>query len=110
MKYVTPIFEKTEIEAKDVLTASGDVEVVESNNGNSADYKIDFSKFNWTYHDDVLMFVGKDGGPGGADTFIGRILKQTFPNDPIEFVDDIAPVHVDGPVIDMTEIGKLFDR
>lgn len=72
--------------------------------------KIDFSKFNWTYHDDVLMFVGKDGGPGGADTFIGRILKQTFPNDPIEFVDDIAPVHVDGPVIDMTEIGKLFDK
>ena len=44
MKYVAPIIEKTMIETKDVLTVSGDVKVVESNNGNSADYTIDFSK------------------------------------------------------------------
>ena len=59
---------------------------------------------------DTLLIVGKDGGDGGADTFIARILKETFPNDKaIVYTDDIAPVKVDGPVIDMTEIGKIID-
>lgn len=49
-----------------------------------------------------MLIVGKDGGPGGADTFIGRILKETFPNDKaIVYTDDIAPVKLEGPVIDM---------
>ena len=59
---------------------------------------------------DTLLIVGKDGGVGGADTFIGRILKETFPNDKaIVYTDDIAPVKVEGEVIDMTEIGKFLD-
>ncbi|MBQ8669523.1 hypothetical protein IJ472_07060 [bacterium] len=71
---------------------------------------IDFSTYGFATDGTDLRFVGKDGGPGGADTFIGRILKQAFPNDPIEYIDDVAPIHVDGPVIDMTEIGKFLDE
>lgn len=41
MKYVTPIFEKTNIEAKDVITSSV-VEISRNENG-GADYKISFS-------------------------------------------------------------------
>lgn len=46
MKYVTPMLEKTEIEVNDVIAASGDISVVEKNNGDSvgADYLIDLSK------------------------------------------------------------------
>ena len=54
---------------------------------------------------DSMLIVGKDGGPGGADTFIGRILKETFPNDKaIVYTDDIAPVKVEGPVIDLSDM------
>lgn len=52
-----------------------------------------------------MLIVGKDGGKGGADTFIGRILKKSFPNDEcIKYTDDIAPVNVDGPVVDFTDL------
>ena len=54
---------------------------------------------------DSMLIVGKDGGPGGADTFIGRILKEAFPNDKaIVYTDDIAPVKVEGPVIDLSDM------
>lgn len=52
-----------------------------------------------------FLFVGKDGGEGGADTFIGRILAKAFPNQ-TTFVDDIAPIKLEGPYIDMTKIHK----
>ena len=71
---------------------------------------IDFSTYGFATDGTDLRFVGKDGGPGGADTFIGRILKQAFPNDDIEYIDDIAPIKLEGPVIDMTEIGKIIDK
>lgn len=67
--------------------------------------KIDFSQAAVIPNGSDLLIVGKDGGPGGADTFIGRILKEAFPNDKaIVYTDDIAPVKVEGPVIDLTEI------
>lgn len=71
--------------------------------------KIDFSTYAIAVKDGNIKIIGKDGGDGGADTFIGKILKKAFPNDDIEYIDDIAPVKVDGPVIDMTEIGKILD-
>ena len=71
--------------------------------------KIDFSQATFVLENGAARFVGKDGGPGGADTFIGRILKEAFPNNKVEYIDDVAPIKVDGPVIDMTEIGKILD-
>ena len=54
---------------------------------------------------DSMLIVGKDGGLGGADTFIGRILKETFPNDKaIVYTDDIAPIKHEGPVIDLSDM------
>lgn len=61
--------------------------------------KIDFGKAAIMFDKDAMVVVGKDGGPGGADTFIGRILKQVSPD--VEYIDDVKPVKVDGPVIDL---------
>lgn len=44
-----------------------------------------------------LLIVGKSGGKGGEDTFIGKLLKESFPNDDcVKFTDDIAPLDVEG--------------
>ena len=43
MKYKAPIYEKTEIETVDIMTASG--VVVNETSDTSADYSIDFSAF-----------------------------------------------------------------
>ena len=63
-----------------------------------ADY-IDFDKAGYVLEGDEIRVVGKDGGPGGADTFIGRIMKEIIPE--AKYVDDVKPVKVDGPVIDL---------
>ena len=65
--------------------------------------KIDFSQAAIVTKGNNMLIVGKDGGDGGADNFIGRILKQSFPNDKnIKFIDDIAPIELDEPLIDLT--------
>jgi len=43
MKYEAPMFKKAELEARDIITASGDFSVNETSN-TSADYSINFSK------------------------------------------------------------------
>lgn len=55
--------------------------------------------------DGDIVIIGKDGGSGSADAFIGRVLKEKF-GDAVTFTDDIAPMKADGPVIDMTKINK----
>lgn len=62
--------------------------------------KLDFSKAAAMLDKDAMIIVGKDGGPGGADTFIGRLLKEIDPD--VKYVDDVKPVKIDGPVIDLT--------
>lgn len=62
--------------------------------------EIDFDKFSIHYKDGVMTFIGKDGGNGGADTFIGKTLKKLFP-DRVKFTDDIKPVEVDGPTFEL---------
>lgn len=60
---------------------------------------IDFDKAGFDFDGDEIRVVGKDGGPGGADTFIGRILKEIIPE--AKYVDDVKPIKIDGPVIDL---------
>ncbi len=61
--------------------------------------QIDFGKAAFVNDGKEIMVVGKDGGPGGADTFIYKILKKVNPE--AKYVDDVKPVKVDGPVIDL---------
>lgn len=61
--------------------------------------KLDFGKAAAMFDKDGMIIVGKDGGPGGADTFIGRLLKKVSPD--VEYIDDVKPVEIDGPVIDL---------
>ncbi len=61
--------------------------------------KIDFNQAAIIFDKDAMIVVGKDGGPGGADTFIGRILKKVSPD--VEYIDDIKPVKSNGEVIDL---------
>lgn len=63
--------------------------------------KIDFNQavVNLDLDKTEAVFVGKDGGLGGADTFIGRVLKKIIPE--AKFKDDIKPVEIDGPAIDL---------
>ncbi|MBQ8167894.1 hypothetical protein IJZ97_00545 [bacterium] len=61
--------------------------------------KIDFNQAGWTNLEKEVMVVGKDGGDGGADRFIYRLLKKVNPE--AKYIDDVKPVQVDGPVIDL---------
>ena len=61
--------------------------------------QIDFGQTAFVMGKKEAMFVGKDGGDGGADQFIFRILKKINPE--AKYVDDVKPVKVDGPVIDL---------
>ena len=65
--------------------------------------EIDFSQAAVTLDKGDMVIIGKDGGMGGADNFIGRIMKEKF-GDAVTFTEDIAPIKLDGPVIDMTKI------
>lgn len=66
--------------------------------------RINFSQAAITHSaDGDIVVIGKDGGVGGADTFIGRIMKEKF-GDAVTFTDDIAPIKVEGPVWDMTKV------
>lgn len=49
---------------------------------------------------DGFTIVGKDGGEGGADTFIGKILTKLFPDNAV-FKDDIKPLEDKGEAIDL---------
>ncbi len=66
--------------------------------------KIDFNQavVNLSSNKSEAVFIGKDGGLGGADTFIGRVLKKIIPE--AKFTDDVKPVEIDGPVIDLTKL------
>ncbi len=63
--------------------------------------QIDFSQAAILPSKDGLVFIGKDGGEGGADKFIARLLKEAFPNAKIEHTENIAPIKLDGPTIDL---------
>ena len=52
-----------------------------------------------------FVIIGKDGGAGGADTFIGKVLKEKF-GDAANFTDDIAPSKFEGEIIDFTKLNK----
>lgn len=62
--------------------------------------KLDFGKAACMCDKDAMVIVGKDGGQGGADTFIGRLLKKIDPD--VEYIDDVKPVEIDGPSFDLT--------
>lgn len=61
--------------------------------------RLDFGKAAAMMDKDAMIIVGKDGGPGGADTFIGRLLKKIDPD--VKYIDDVKPVEIDGQVIDL---------
>ncbi len=63
--------------------------------------KLDFSKAAVMFDkkNGNMIIVGKNGGAGGTDTIIGKILKEINPN--AKYIDDVEPLKVDGPVIDL---------
>ena len=61
--------------------------------------RLDFNKAGFVIGDKEVRVIGKDGGPGGADTFIGKIIKEVIPE--AKYVDDVKPIKVDGPTIDL---------
>ena len=55
--------------------------------------QIDFSQAAVITKGSDMIIVGKNGGENGYDTFIGKMLKQAFPDDPrIIYRDDVAHV------------------
>lgn len=108
VNYSTPSFGSTRFPTNDVnfkksLTKLNEFFEVKSfwNNKTSQEIadSIDFDKAGYILDGDEIRVIGKDGGPGGADTFIGRIMKEIIPE--AKYVDDVKPVKVEGPVIDL---------
>ncbi len=88
MKYLEPLNKYFEVKNFDLMKPQ-----------EAADKLDSFSKAAAMFDDKGMIIVGKDGGPGGADTFIGKILQKVSPD--VKYVDDIKPVKSDGPVIDL---------
>ena len=62
--------------------------------------KIDYDQYIVHYKNGALTIVGKDGGEGGADTFIGKILTKLYPDRAI-FTDDVKPLEYKENAVDL---------
>ena len=62
--------------------------------------RIDFDEYIVNVDDGIMTIVGKDGGKGGADTFIGRILTNLYPDRAV-FTDDVKPSKLSGEPIEL---------
>ena len=61
--------------------------------------KLNFDEVGVVLEKNGIRYVGKDGGIGGADTFLGKILKKINPN--AKHVEDVKPVKFNDITIDM---------
>ena len=62
--------------------------------------RIDYNQYIIHYKNGALTIVGKDGGEGGADTFIGKLLTKMYPDRAI-FTDDVKPSEHKEEAIDL---------
>lgn len=97
----TPVVNKFTNKVAEYFELKGFMGPKYSNNHQLVADQLDFSQAAILPSKDGLIFIGKDGGQGGADNFIAKLLKDAFPNEKIEHTENIAPVKLDGPVIDL---------
>ena len=61
--------------------------------------RLDFDQVGIVLEKNGVRYIGKDGGVGGADTFLGKIIKKVNPN--AKHIDDVKPIEYTGEVIDL---------